>query len=889
MQQLYDTVKRLADPCLLAASRRLMLNEFARGFGWQPSDQLLGLPADRGVANAHLVVEHGLEDTAVLSFLTSERRYRDLSYGEQLRLLGVSYNSLVDWHIHVHPDEASFVFNRTKPPTVVERVPLSRSELGCLRRESFEGVLGQRPSPNVPALDDALVATVSWWRRNLMGQTDAAVSPEALSALFNTIILVRAAEDQRRRTSTEETPEGGLEGEPDLLAAWDTTEWREASLGDLLLRRLHAVVGGPPPPDLVDASLLAQFDLLDRETGEALLRDFYDSRFAPYRYDFALISKHALSRIYEHYVSVLRLEESPQALLPIFHDIPAEERDRAHGHVWTPQFVARFFARYLREQMPPREFRNLRAADPACGSGIFLRSLLELQCEHLYEDRTRTEVQGMFERVLGVDIDANACQAARLSLALLHLVVAGEGFPARLNVHTSEVMDYLTKEPSLKGEFGAVLANPPFVPPELQSIELRERVRAYMATDAGGKVDLYLVFLRAALDLLEPGGYGLFVLPRSFLLSRTARSMRLRLRDECWIRCVVDLSAVPVFADVDSYVVLLIFQRKPSTAIPPPRATMVKCHGMPSLALQETVEGRASETELYSIHEVGQDYFDRDTWPVLSRAEASTRQRLGELRSLSEFVHIRQGFISGADDVFIRPRRDIPPGEAEAYVPVLHDRAMRPYTVPSKSALLVFYPYVDEKAMDEETLAGRFPKTWAYLCAHRGQLERRKTVGRHPWWRPTWPRQPQSMLRPKIVTPHVVLTPRFAYDRKGQYAVSHGPFLYPRSAEAEDDVLRFFLAVLNSPVCYWHIASHSDNYARGYALLEPKTLGPTPVPDPSTVPTNMIARLLDLVDTRLVAAEPGAIALEAEIDEVVSQLYGLSPGERRAMGLGPGT
>jgi len=96
-------------------------------------------------------------------------------------------------------------------------------------------------------------------------------------------------------------------------------------------------------------------------------------------------------------------------------------------------------------------------------------------------------------------------------------------------------------------------------------------------------------------------------------------------------------------------------------------------------------------------------------------------------------------------------------------------------------------------------LSSSFPRTWAYLQSHKGQLEQRPPVktGRLPWWQPERPRF-DYLLRPKIVSPHLVVVPRFSLDQAGEYAITRSPLLYPKGKSVEQDLLRFFLAVLNS-------------------------------------------------------------------------------------------
>src|SRR5256885_6254978 len=94
-------------------------------------------------------------------------------------------------------------------------------------------------------------------------------------------------------------------------------------------------------------------------------------------------------------------------------------------------------------------FRRAKAADPACGSGIFLRTLLELKFESIQSGVTTNVIQEAFENVFGLDMDVNAAQATRLSLALLSLALTSS-FPSQLNVFSVEAIEYFEKNPGLK-------------------------------------------------------------------------------------------------------------------------------------------------------------------------------------------------------------------------------------------------------------------------------------------------------------------------------------------------------------------------------------------------------------------------------------------------------
>lgn len=884
MSGLYNTVVRLTSSAsmLPPAERAVVLNDFAYNFGWTPSD-VLEIPSTSEFATAHLIIEHGLENQAVITFL--QRRYSDLSYEERRRLLNISYNNLVDWHIQIEADQISYIFNRCDPERIVDVRRISRDNLENLRSRAFEQISGKRQNPNLPALDDALINTISFWKRNLYSEMSSSLSNRELSALFNAIIFTRAVEDNSRRlyparanefSSSQALFENVLQGSNE-----------QSTVRESILKTLACFDQRDIPQYLIDESLLSAFDSLDGQTLQALVRDFYRIKYArPYEYDFSLISKHALSRIYERYTSILRIVETNEHnnQLSLFPRLPEEEPNKAYGSIYTPQFIARFFARYLREQIPPREFKRLRTLEPSIGSGIFIRTLLEIQCDPTQGGVTTEFIESAFRNILGLDVDPNACHAALLSLSLLHLVLVNK-LPSDLAIKTEEAIDYFQAHPELRNSFGAVISNPPFVSLTDQSETMRQRVADFMGSAAYGKVDLSLAFLKIAIDALKPGGYGLFVLPHKFLLAKSDAGIRKLISQTAWIRCLVDLSSIPVFGNVDTYIILLIFQKR-FKLDPPPLATVAQCQELLGRALQDVVEGRQAETKFYNIYNVNQAVFESDEWIIQPPSLASIQRKLEALPTIGEFMNIRVGLQTGNNKVFIVPRRQIPKGEESIFIPFLSDREMESYTVPDEVESYLFYPYVEGKRLDENEFRKSYPKTWEYLSSHKEKLQTRAAVRKNQilWWELERPRS-EYLLQPKIVSPHLAIMPRFSIDNEGKFSVVRSPILYPKERNVENDLLRYFAAVLNSSICYRYIAEHSHRYGSGYSMLEPKSLLKTPVPDPTKVAPSVMNSLLLLVDKRLLDSGLELLRIENEIDELVADLYGFTEQERSRYGV----
>jgi len=862
---------------------------FTRELDWRPTD-FVGAPLGPTVASGHLVVEHGLQHAAVVTFLQAPFQQIDVS--DQRKLLGVSYNSLIDWSVFVSRSDVSYVYNRTSPFYVARNQAIGQGSVDILRRSSFEKVAVDRPSPTLLALDEALVRTISEWRRTLAALLSVDIPLEALSALFNALILVRASEDHSR--ARRESPrESGANGHSEFRTVRSFSPGLQSRLGSVLAEYLEASRGVQVPKFLVDHDLLRVFDGVDGAVARSLVADFYANRFAPYEYDFSLISKHALSKIYEHYVSTLRVVESTQSSL--FPEIPLEDLDRAYGSVYTPLFLARFFARIVERLRPHALFGDLKIIDPACGSGIFLRTLLELKLDPTVGAVVGQDVDSAFEKVYGIDRDQNACEAAKLSLSLLHLVLEGR-YPNALNLLVGDALQLFEDgrnsefEDIALGTFDLVVANPPFVSVESQrATGIRERLASFLGPHSFGRSDLYLAFILLALRLLKPGGLGLFVVPQSFLVSSTAARMRRELVSATWIRALVDLSAIPVFQGVGAYVALIVFERKSDATGPPPTAQILKCRGQVGQALQDLVDGRRADNRDYEIFELGQDVFEDSEWVLAPPASQLLRTKLRRLPRLGDFLEARQGVVTGCDSVFIRPLSAVPRGERKVWPPLLRDREISQYRLPARSEFCCFFPWHGDEKLSAGELKGRFPETWKYLLKSKATLQRRKGLDRYgrSWWEPLWAREPRVFFSPKIVTPHLVLLPRFSLDLAGKYLISHAPVLLGRGDGTDPDLLKFFVAVLNSSVSSWLLNSQARRYRSGYVAVESTALKNLPVPDPGTVPPATMRGIVSSVNALLAPeSTPTAEGLEA-LDQAIADVFCLSDDDRSAVGLGP--
>lgn len=870
MTKEFEIILQLTSKEIVSQQVERYLKDFSRMLGWEPSDIITVSPSLESVTNGHILVDHGLLQSAVITFLTEP--YTKLEEEIRRELLSVSYNNLIDWHINVQYDKAIFVYNRSDDPKLITK-SISSKDVSSLRSTMFAQITDLSINPNFPALDEALINNISYWKRNIAAELNNKPALEDYSTLFNSIIFLRAIEDHKKRFLSSNTHQ--------LLTLRQELNsiGKDASLYSIINKSLSSFVNGSVK-EFLHVKKIKKFDSLNFDLVYELLTSFYKSRYIPYDYDFAIISKHALSRIYEHYVSFLNFEEQNQ--LALFSVIPQEEIKKTYGSVYTPQFIARYFSRFLIERTPPSILREMKIIDPACGSGIFLRTILEYLCNPNYEVYSSKEIEGLFNNIFGIDIDYNAVESARLSLSLLYLVLMNGKLPKYLNINKENSLEYFLKK-GRDNNYDVVLSNPPYISFDNLNQESKTSLTQYLGEQFEKKPDFYLGFLKLAIETLKPGGFGFFVLPHSFLRTTSAKKMRSLLAEKTWIISLADLSAIPVFEDKGSYVILLIFQKKLSNINQYPNATIALCRDFAGHALEDLVKNRKVETDFYKIFDVSQSYFKEEDWEnvVVSPFELSIKKKLLNYKKLSDIFEIKQGIITGGDDVFIIRRKDIPNGETSIWRPLIKDRDIPRYEIPKTTNYYVFYPLEKDKKLTLVELRKKYPQSWDYLKDNKKKLPPRKFQDKI-WWMPVSLRSEKTLFIPKIITPHLVLIPRFSFDKEGKFAISHSPYLYPKVFTGDFTLFYYIIGILNSSIGAWLLSTHSDKYSKGYARLEVKTLRNVSIPDPARVEKELLSKLINLVNQKV--KSPQISEIDKEIDIVVSRIYGLNSNEEKIMG-----
>lgn len=872
--EVYNTniIKQLISPWNSDKGLMRELESFANYLGWYPSD-IIEDKRKQSITTGHLFVEHGLENSAVISFINNQFLYNNLNALEKHNLLGISYNNLVDLHISVDRLNISGIHNRMEFNNLLF-YGTSDDERN-LKSSTYSEILQElKVKPIYKQIDDSIIDTLSYWKRIISSELNNKVDNEKLSNFFNSIILLRAIEDYDFSKNPNSSFKYGLNK---MLDNSEVTNYTSVVKNFLTKYNISNI-----PKNLLNLDNLMAFDSLNVRTLYQIFQDFYRNKYSNYEYDFSIMSKHTLSRLYEKYVSILEIKQTQQ--LSFLSPIPEEKFNKNSGSYYTPQFIARFFTKFLESNITDIFKKNLRILEPAVGSGIFIRTFLERQIEVTRKDSIEIN---LFNNVIAVDKNPTACNAANLSMSLLHLV-SYDKFPEKeLNILNQDSL-LLFKKTVYNNKIDIIISNPPYIKYNALDASTKKHLKELLGVLSFGKTDLYIAFLKIALDSLKDGGYGCFVLPNTFLSTDSAKNIRKEIFNSCCVKCIVDLSDIKqrIFEEVGVYPILFIFQKTNQKS----NAIIAKIQDNTGQAIHHVLNKDFILNDTFSVYEVDQTFFKDDVWYLLPPTEFNLKQKFSEYPKIEEFFDVRTGFASGDVDAFIFHRKMIPKGEEKLFVPYLEDREMKTFISKTEVDAYFFYPFIDNLKITEEILKNSYQKTYNHLKKFEDTLSQRTEVkkGKLEWWMPNRPRSPKFMLVPKILTPHLVFTPRFNIDREGKFAVSRSPFLVPKFGFDDPDLLYYFTGILNSSVCFWYLLSHAPKYQNGFAMLEPTYLKNLPVPNPYTDDISkriLVQRVITLVKQRIIKNDVEILTLEKQIDNVVAELFNLNSSEKHFLNI----
>jgi adenine-specific DNA-methyltransferase len=538
----------------------------------------------------------------------------------------------------------------------------------------------------------------------------------------------------------------------------------------------------------------------------------------------------------------------------------ADECRRSGGVFYTPADVADFIVeqtlRPLVAEMPANGVRSLRVLDPACGCGAFLLAAYRWLCdwrETSAGHRLRpTQRRAIARRLAGIDIDPVAVKLARESLG------KAAGLPAAELADNIRVGDaLLAHDDWFCGRFDAVVTNPPYV-----NIRRLAKSREGALADAyrrryrcaAGAFDLYTLFVERSVAALAAGGRIGAIVPNKLATLDYARPCRELLLSEGTLDAVVDVSGLGIFADADVYPYIVVWTKRPPTAehaIRVVRPVSLAAVGRPFRAVQ-SVDGPEGPSHGWSCVLQSRQRADRGL-TLGGELDVESRAATVPLGELCTIHSGATGFQAAELAARLIERNECglehAPNECSTFEFIVSGN-IDPYAIELGNV----------RFMGRQLKRPILPADDPILSTRKQQL----------------------YAAPKIVLAGMCRHLEAAFDSRG---LALGVQVYALTDWQVDP--HYLLGVLNSSVLtqLFRLRFAAKRLAGGYFSLSKKQLAQLPIrmfDRSDRMERRLHDRLVDLVRRRLKSADPlgaATLNLDAQIDDLVSRLYHVAPGE----------
>lgn len=174
----------------------------------------------------------------------------------------------------------------------------------------------------------------------------------------------------------------------------------------------------------------------------------------------------------------------------------------------------------------------------------------------------------------------------------------------------------------------------------------------------------------------------------------------------------------------------------------------------------------------------------------------------------------------------------------------------------------------------------KYPNALAFAFPYKDKLDKRRETkkGMIPWWALNWPRYEELFTKEKIIMRQTSDSIRATYDEKEYFPLNS--ILTLKLNENCGYSYKYILGILNSKLNNYIYQSISQEKGRAFAEVKPINVRKLYVPVLSIDLQVPIIHFVDqILSLKKQNPQADTSSLEAEIDQRVYQLYGLTDDE----------
>ncbi|MFL0684185.1 MAG: class I SAM-dependent DNA methyltransferase [Algoriphagus aquaeductus] len=440
--------------------------------------------------------------------------------------------------------------------------------------------------------------------------------------------------------------------------------------------------------------------------------------------------------------------------------------------------------------------------------------------------------------------------------------------------------------------FDVVIGNPPYIRQEEFS-DLKPYLQSRFQTFSG-TADLYVYFVELSMNLLRDSGDFVFIIPNKWMRAGYGKSLRNYVKT-FQINELLDFGDLPVFEEATTYPLIISLSKSYSSE-------NFRAVNLDTLDFPAGIESYLNENQL----EVSPAGLSEDGWTLTdSRSQALLLKLKSQGIPLSEYVDgkIFRGVLTGLNEAFVidpvTKERLIAedPRSAEVIKPFLAGRDIKRYQTPNPEKYLILFPkgFTIKRNLPDgdpnkiyqvnepprygymnydpawEWLQTSYPAVTNHLKPFEKAAKKRTDQGDF-WWELRACDYYEEFEKEKIMLPDISNKAEALMDSKGMYSVNTA-YIIPKAD-------KYLLALINSSLVHFFYSNLTSTIRGGYLRFIRQYLAQIPIIEPSSQVREMIVSLVDqTIETKKQDPTSDISTLEAEIDQLVYELYGLSEEE----------
>lgn len=450
--------------------------------------------------------------------------------------------------------------------------------------------------------------------------------------------------------------------------------------------------------------------------------------------------------------------------------------------------------------------------------------------------------------------------------------------------------------------FDIVIANPPYVGEKGNKTTFDKlKITSLGKRFYKGKMDLFYFFFHLGIDALKDGGILTFITTNYYPTADGAVKLRKDFYERTNIVRLINFGEITVFDSArGQHNLITILQRSaaPSADYETEEIVASSKGSISSGALTNILAGESelvhvAEVKKPSVYDsVGDNFYIR-----FAGGNGGVDEILDKVaqagKRLDEFTYVNQGVVPGAmtftdsiakkfpdvtaqkgEPIFIFPKGQLAKisgdENADFIVPLFKNSDVHKYVTETKTNKELLYA---------DGVKQLTPGTLLYLERFKPILKARREFqdGKRSWYNLHRARASKIFTDPKIVAPYRSTTNEFAYNDIPFYAATDVYFMTARDGVAFEPF--YLLGILNSKLIYTWLYHRGKRKGQMLELLT-SPLSEIPVATGTPDQKQAIEKLVrEIIAAKTANSAADTAAIESQIDQLVYQLYNLTPEE----------